>query len=52
MVPPYDRLCLLAAGGSEDDEAGYGDPASDRAQVIEVRGGTLPRLVTMREGAS
>lgn len=38
MHPPYDRLELLAAGGTSEDYATQETPASAAAHVIDVRG--------------
>lgn len=36
MLPPYDKVHFLAAGGSSKDRARVGTPASAKAHVVEV----------------
>lgn len=37
LVPPYNRLVFMAAGGSAKEKANSGTPASNQAHMIEVR---------------
>ncbi|KAI3437758.1 hypothetical protein D9Q98_000206 [Chlorella vulgaris] len=39
MLPPYDQLFFLAAGGTSQDRAKVGTPASDAAEIIELTEG-------------
>lgn len=39
MSPPYDQMFFLAAGGTSEDRAKPGTPASDAAHLIELTGG-------------
>ncbi|KAL4425029.1 hypothetical protein ABPG77_001807 [Micractinium sp. CCAP 211/92] len=39
MLPPYDKVHFLAAGGSSKDRARVGTPASAKAHVVELTAG-------------
>lgn len=41
MYPPYNKLFLLATGGSATERAKRETPASDAAQIIDLTGGPM-----------